>query len=339
MSTTVHIDLGAFESNVARIVGEIAPAKLWVAIKSNAYGHGMLELADNAIKAGAVGLAVLDIPAALRLRSHGVTSTLFAWLHGENTDFAAAVENGIDLGVSTLRQLEAIAAAPGTGRVHLKIDTGLHRNGFVADDWDDVCRRAANLVAEGAINVVGIWSHLADAGEESDSAALAKFAEAVETARACGLSPEVLHIAASSAGLRNANARFDVARVGIACYGISPFDDVDGAGLGLRPVMTVTAPVIHAEMLGAVIAAGWFDGVPQVQSDAAWVSANGERALVVEVGPRHIVIDRPFPVGTVVDIIGGDGPTAEQWAGWANTIGDEIVTGVATSGRRVYVRN
>ena len=85
MTAAVYIDLSAFEHNVNSIASQVAPAKLWVAIKSNAYGHGMLELADNALKAGATGLAVLDVPAALRLRAHGITATVFAWLHGTAT--------------------------------------------------------------------------------------------------------------------------------------------------------------------------------------------------------------------------------------------------------------
>lgn len=335
VTTTAYIDLTAFEHNVSSIATQVAPAKLWLAIKSNAYGHGMLELADNAIKAGAVGLAVLDVPAALRLRAHGITATVFAWLHGAETDFEAATSAEIDLGISTFDQLEAVARTSTQARVHLKVDTGLHRNGFSIADWPVACRRALELQSTGAITVVGVWSHLADAGDEADAAALTVFDSAVDVARTAGLSPEIVHIAASSAALRNPTARHDVVRVGIAAYGISPFDDVDGRGLGLKPVLTLRATTgwSHDQL---VLDAGWHDGIPQVTPESgAWVGT--EHVSISEVAPLHTVLGAPTD-STEVDVIGGDGPTAEQWAAWTNTIGDEIVTSIPAHVRRVFVR-
>lgn len=335
MTTTAYIDLSAFEHNVGKIASVVAPAQLWVAIKSNAYGHGMLELADNAIKAGATGLAVLDVPAALRLRSHGIESTLFAWLHGAETDFSAATAAGVDLGVSTLAQLEAIAATETRGRVHLKVDTGLHRNGFSIVDWAAACRRAVELEASGAITVVGVWSHLADAGNDADAAALSVFDSAVTVARESGLSPEIVHIAASSAALRNPAARHDVVRVGIAAYGISPFDDVDGVGLGLKPVLTLRASTTDSP-LGRTLTCGWNDGVPQAPAESGvWVGSG--RIAVDTIAPHYVLLGSPTDAMDV-DVIGGDGPSAEQWARWTHTIGDEIVTSIPAHVRRVFVR-
>ena len=340
MTLIAHIDLSAFEHNVARIVADVSPAKTWIAIKSNAYGHGMLELADNAVRAGASGLAVLDVPAALRLREHGIQSTLFAWLHGSETDFEAAVAADIDLGVSSLAQLEAIAATTGIGRVHLKIDTGLHRNGFASRDWDTACERAKQLQDQGSITVIGVWSHLADAGSESDAAALAAFDDAVGRARAVGLAPEMVHIAASSAALRNPAARHDVVRVGIAAYGISPFDDADGAELGLRPVLRLSSVTPPSSGAVSALDAGWFDGVPQSHADSgAWVSVDGVPTRIRTVAPQFTALEADCEPNATVDIIGGDGPTAEQWAAWTGSIGDEVMTSIPAHVRRVYVRN
>lgn len=339
LTTIAHIDLAAFEHNVASIVATSSPASVWVAIKSNAYGHGMLELADNAVKAGATGFAVLDIPAALRLRSHGITHTVFAWLHGVGSDFESAVDHEIDLGVSSLEQLETIASVRGVGRVHLKIDTGLHRNGVSEIDWERVCRRAAELESAGEVSIVGIWSHLADAGADADARALAKFDAAIETARSVGVNPLITHIAASSAALSTPNARRDVVRVGIAAYGISPLDDVDGRGLGLRPVLTLTGTITDSDGNTSIVASGWNDGVPLAVREGSWVAVNGTPAQVRVVSPQFTVIDGDWPVGSRVDIVGGDGPTAEQWAAWSGTIGDEIVTRIPAHVRRVFVRN
>ncbi|MFM2412207.1 MAG: hypothetical protein RLZZ587_540, partial [Actinomycetota bacterium] len=270
----------------------------------------------------------------------GIQATLFAWLHGSETDFEAAVSANIDVGVSSIAQLDAVAATAGIGRVHLKIDTGLRRNGISARDWDAACQRAKQLQDEGSITVIGVWSHLADAGPESDAAALAAFDDAVERARAAGLVPEIVHIAASSAALRNPAARRDVVRVGIAAYGISPFDDVDGAALGLRPVLRLSSSAEISSVTGSTIDAGWFDGIPQVHEDSnAWLSVNGVPTGIRSVGPQFTTLEAECDPHSTVDIIGGEGPTAEQWAAWTGSIGDEVMTTIPAHVRRVYVRD
>ena len=338
MTAVARINLAAFEHNVSSIVSRVAPAQVWVAVKSNAYGHGMVELADNALRAGATGLAVLDVPAALALRSHGVSAPLFAWLHGTETDFVAAVHAGIDLGVSSFAHLDAIAAVGAPARVHLKVDTGLHRNGFPLEQWESVCAHASELERTGQISVVGIWTHLADADNASDNAALDVFDSAVAVARSFGLDPEVLHAAASPTALRNERARYSLVRVGIAAYGISPFDDVDGLGLEFRPVLSLHGTVVSVDAETSIISAGWFDGVPQIQAGSAWVGVEGQRSSIISVHPQHTVINGVFDVGQTVDLIGSDGPSAEQWAQWRASIGDEIVTGIPTHVRRIYER-
>lgn len=339
VSTLARIDRAAFNHNVRSLIQTASPARVWVAIKANAYGHGMLELADVAVSAGADGLAVLDVPAALALRSSGITVPLFVWLHGTGTDFAAAVAAGLEIGVSTREQLHSVAQAPGVARVHLKVDTGLHRNGFGIADWAQICTEARALQDSGHITVAGVWSHLADTSAEADAAARAVFTRAVETAtHGAGLTPEYVHLAASSAAISEPESRFSLVRIGIAAYGISPFDDRDGKALGLRPVMSLTTTVdsVHGET--ATISAGWADGVPQVVSGVARVSINGVLRQVTHVDAHStdvVVGSDPISVGDTVVVFGHDGPTAENWAEWTGTIGDEIVTSVPSHIRRV----
>jgi alanine racemase len=85
------LDLAAFRENVRVLAEMVAPARCMIAVKANAYGHGMLPFARAAIEGGAGALAVLEVPAAIELREAGVEVPLFAWLHGERTDFAAAI--------------------------------------------------------------------------------------------------------------------------------------------------------------------------------------------------------------------------------------------------------
>lgn len=342
----IEIDVAAFRHNVATLSATVAPARTMLAVKANAYGHGLERLALAALEAGADSLAVLEIPAGLALRDAGITAPLFAWLHGPEADFRAAVEADIDLGVSARWEIEAIAAVSTTdhpARLHLKIDTGLHRNGASRQDWPGLVKAALAEQEHGRVEVAAIWSHLADASPEDDATALAAFHEAVSVASDLGLDPPLLHLAASSAGIRMPEARLGLVRFGIAAYGISPFDDATGRDLGLRPVMSVHAPVSSVGDGVAVVRLGSADGIPVPAAGAATVFAGGRRYPVVRVDIDSFSIDvngdERIAVGDDVTVFGpGDEgePTAEEWAEWAGTIGDEIVVRASERVPRVY---
>lgn len=347
MTAIARVDTAAFARNVERLVARAAPSEVMLAVKADAYGHGMLDLAPVALAAGASSLAVLEIPAALALRSAGIPNRLFAWLHGADSDFASAIEADIDLGVSSGRELQAITAAAAQlgrpARVHLKIDTGLRRNGALPEDWPALVTAAASAAAAGRVVIEGIWSHLADASVEDDLAAIGVFETALAQAAAFGVVPPLRHLAASSAGWREPRARYDVVRFGIAAYGVSPFDDLTAADMGLEAVMTLRTTVApDAAPDGQCwIAAGYADGVPLAARGAS-VLMDGRRCAVdrVEVDRTLVTIADPVDEGSPVIVFGDPttgAPTAAEWAGWASTIGDEIITGAGARARREVV--
>ncbi len=142
------------------------------------------------------------------------------------------------------------------------------------------------------------------------------------------------HLAASSAGWRDPRARFDAVRFGIAAYGISPFDDVTGQGMGLRAVMTLQCAVSRDDAPSGRrwITAGYSDGVP-LGARGAEVSIGRERCEVdrVELARTLVIAPDSIDDGTIVTVFGEPEtgvPSAEDWAHWSGTIGDEIVTGV-----------
>ena len=336
MSAIAVIDHAAFAHNVSVLTARAAPAEVMLAVKADAYGHGMLALATTALAAGARSLAVLEISAALALRAEAVECPLFAWLHGDESDFAAAISARVDLGVSSVHELDRIASAATGGlaaRVHLKIDTGLHRNGALPEHWAALVTAARSHAAAGRIVIEGIWSHLADTSVDADDAALTVFARALAEAAELGVTPRVRHIAASSAGWREPRARYDLVRFGIAAYGISPFDDLTGHDLGLRAVMTLRTTLLDSPAPAGRrwIAAGYADGVP-LGAAGAEVSIGGVRCAVetVEVDRTLIVVPSTLDSDEVT-IFGEHSagePSAEDWARSSGTIGDEIVTGV-----------
>lgn len=343
MSTRIEIDLDAFRHNVRTLAAIAAPARTMLAVKADGYGHGMVPIARAALESGADSLAVLDVTAALALRDAGIEAQLFAWLHGADTDFRAAIDAGVDLGVSSLLELERIldAGSRRVAEVHLKIDTGLHRNGASPEDWPALV--SAALAAEDRVRIAGLWSHLADASPEADEAALAEFQAAVAVAAGLGVPTEgpdrpILHLAASSAGIRMPAARFDLVRFGIAAYGSSPFDDTSARELGMRAPMTVFATVIESRDGMAVLDVGSADGIPPSIS-AAQVLLAGGRVAVTAVAIDTLEVAAAAAVGDEAIIFGpGDRgePTAEEWAAWGGTIGDEILARASTRIPRVY---
>lgn len=345
MSARIEIDLDAFRHNVRTLSQIVAPARTMLAVKANAYGHGLVPLARAALESGADSLAVLEIGAGLELRRAGITAPLFAWLLGAHTEYSPAIEADIDLGVSSLAQLHAIAAAVHTkpARVHLKVDTGLHRNGANPEDWPALVSAAVEAQRAGTIEVVALWSHLADASPEDDEAAFDQFRAAAAVAASLGCTPPLLHLAASSAGIRMPRARLGLVRIGIAAYGISPFDDQTGADLGLRPVMAIRAPVVSIVDGIATVAVGSADGIQVPAIGTATVAIGGQRYPTVSIDVDTLTIDVAGGAVSVEDEVtifgpGDSGePTAEQWAEWAGTIGDEIVARASERLPRVYL--
>ncbi|MFB2585625.1 alanine racemase [Herbiconiux liukaitaii] len=359
------IDLDAFRHNVRVLSGLAAPATTMLAVKADAYGHGMVKVARAALESGATSLAVLDIPAALELRAAGITAPIFAWMHDPDALFGEAAEADVDLGISAVWQLDAIAAAGASRapRVHLKIDTGLSRNGATEADWPELVRSALAYDAAGAVRLYAAWSHLADASTEADRAALDRLHRAVAVAEELGARFELVHLAASSAGIRMPEARLGMVRFGIAAYGVSPFDDQTARDLGLRPVMTLRSRVVStkrvpaghgvsygltyrtaAESTLALVPLGYADGIPRIASGAAEVWIGGRRHPIAgRVAMDQFVVDlgdTPVEVGDEVVVFGeGDlgEPTAEEWAGWASTIGDEIVARVGARVERIHL--
>lgn len=364
-----RIDLDALRSNLAVIRGLVAPALVMGVVKADAYGHGVALVADAITDATAEGsavdwLGVAELREALALRSVGITAPMLAWLHGPATDFQPAVDAGIDIGVSSLDQLERAAAASGSTRpavVQLKVDSGLSRNGIAPAERAVVFERAVALQARGGIRVRGIFSHLSNTSPADDARQKGVFDQSIAEARAAGLDPELRHLASTQAALEQPSFRFDLVRIGIGLYGLPAADSVDAAALGLRPVMQLEAAVAAVRRVPAgtgvsygfthrtehdttlaLVPLGYADGVPRSASNRAEVSINGRACPVVgRIAMDQFLVDVGEGVVRVGDrvVLWGDPangvPSAEDWAAAAGTIGYEIVTRVGPRVPRV----
>ena len=360
------MDLGAVRANAAALLRRAAPAALMAVVKADAYGHGLLPCARAALAGGATWLGVAQPAEALALRAAGIGAPLLTWLYPPGSDLAALVRADVDVSVSSAWALEEVVAAARasrrTARIHLKVDTGLSRHGILPADWSDVMRAAAQRAAEGAVRVVGIWSHLASSDVPADPANAAQrraFEDALRTAAGHGVEPEVRHLANSAAALLDPAARYDLVRCGIALYGLSPAPDLAApADLGLVPAMTLSARlagvkrvpagsavsyggtyVTEADTVLGLVPLGYGDGIPRHASSTGPVLVAGRRRtvagrvcmdqFVVDLGP-----DAPGAAAGDRAVLFGPGaaagrpeePTAQDWAEAAGTISYEVVT-------------
>jgi alanine racemase len=362
------VDLDAIRDNVATLARQVAPAQAMAVVKADAYGHGALPVARAALAGGAAWLGVADLTEAVALREAGIDAPVLAWLHDPDAAFADAVERDVDLGVSSIEQLTAIAdAAASAGsraRVHLKIDTGLSRNGVAPEAWGDAVTAAARLEREGVVKVRGIFSHLANTSPDEDAAQLSAFETALAAASAAGLAPEVRHIASTAGALRLPESRYDLVRLGIGCYGIAPFGDgTTAAELGLRPAMTLRGRVAAVRRIDvgtgasyghiwraermttlALVPLGYADGVPRQASGRAEVWLAGARRPVVgRIAMDQFLVDvgdDDVAVGDEVVLFGDPStgaPSADDWGDAADTIGYEIVTRIGPRVPRTYI--
>jgi alanine racemase len=363
------VDLGAIAHNVA-VVGDRARSGVMAVVKADGYGHGATEVARAALSAGAAEIGVATVDEALALRRDGVTVPVAAWLHTPTTDFVGAVAAGIEVVVSSVRQLSDVAAAAETAGVAatigVKVDTGMGRGGAALRDWPDFCDAVAKYTASGAVEMRTAMTHLAR-GDEPDHPLNDRQAALLDTCvadlRRAGAPAHVIHVSNSAAALTRPDLSRDLVRAGIAVYGRTPVPHL--GDFGLRPAMTLTAEIALVKKIPAgqgvsynhmwvaprdttiaVVACGYADGIPRVLSQGFAVVIGGRRfrsagricmdQFVVDLGPGEIAVtegDRAVLFGP-----GTSGEeTAADWARAANTIDYEILSALRGRTVRRYV--
>jgi alanine racemase len=357
-----RVDLDRIKSNIKLLIG-VSSTPVMAVVKADAYGHGLVQVAKAALDAGASSLGVALLEEAITLRKAGITAPILAWLVPTGSDFKLAVDNQIELAASSIKALEEIGAVKSEfrPRVHLEVDTGMTRGGFL-DEWGKIDgHHVANL------DVVGIFSHFARADEpeeKQNEEQRNRFKEMVATLESFGYTNIVRHLSNSAATLMDKESRFNMVRVGIAMYGLSP--DVktlgDSASLGLAPAMQVraklhlvkTVPANSPVGYGAtahtttetklgIVAMGYADGIPRI-AQGAGVFVDGKRAPIMgRVSMDQFVVDLGAESKAMTGdwvIVFGDGTTgeytADDWGAASGSINYEIVTRIGPRVPRIY---
>lgn len=362
---TAEINLSAILTNY-QIFKKLTTAKVMAVVKADAYGHGIVEVSKHLEQNGVDFLGTADVYEALTLRAAGIRTRILAWLHSPSVDFTESVAHDIELGIATKAALDQAAKAAGAAGkpaiVHLKVDTGLGRNGATPDQFDQLVSKALELETAGSIRLIGIMSHLSGTSTEDDLAQVKVFKELVSKAEQMGANFELRHIVASLGALSYPEAHLDMVRVGLSLYGLYSNQTVRDGGFGLVPAMTVKSEVVlvkrvpanHGVSYGylyktpnettlALVPFGYFDGFPRVATGKAKVLLNGKLYPVISrISMDQFVLDVGEDQVTVGDevVIFGDAakgePNAEDLAIAAQTIQDEIVTGIGGRTRRVF---
>ncbi|MGL5852601.1 MAG: alanine racemase, partial [Phycicoccus sp.] len=348
VSAWVEIDLDAIRDNVAELVRRSGSAEVMAVVKGDAYGHGLVPSARAALAGGASWLGVAQLAEALELRAAGVTAPLLTWIFAPGADVDGAVAAGVDVTVGSRWSLAAAVDAARrhgtTARVQAKVDTGLGRGGALLE-WPDLVADLARAQAEDAVEVTGVWSHLAWADAPRHPTVLAqrdRFVEAVAELERSGIRPPLRHLANSAATLTDERAHFDLVRPGLAVYGLSPVPDVgDPTHFGLREAMRVTARlslvkraragqgvsygheyVTDRDTVLGLVPVGYADGIPRHAGNRGPLQVRGRRQVVagrvcmdqvmLDLGP-----DFDGAAGDEVVVLGRSAegePCAQAWA-------------------------
>ena len=342
------IDLAALNHNFAR-VKQLAPhSKVLAVLKANAYGHGMLAVAQALKQADAIGVARLD--EALALRAGGIAKPIVlleGFFHAD--ELAQIVASNLQLVIHHRQQVEALLAAQleAPVRVWLKIDSGMHRLGIYPHEFTELYQQlqySDNVQAS-----VRLMSHFASSDELANPATAAQLS-LFDTLTA-GFAGE-RSLANSAAVLNWPQSHGDWVRPGLMLYGVSPMPDTCGAEHGLKAVMTLCSSVIAVREVQAgdavgyggswlapkatrlaVVAIGYGDGYPRAAGNRAQVLINGIRLPVVgRVSMDMITVDigdTPVATGDRVTLW-GPGLPVEQLAQCVDTIAYELLCNITS---------
>lgn len=358
---TIRVDTAALRANIAALRRLIAPtSQLMPVVKADGYGHG-LELAASAFVAGGVDwLGVHALGEAERIRAAGISCSVLILGPLTAAEIPRAADLKCDITVGSLAALRDVVAV-GHGRVHLKVETGVNRQGLVETEWP----AAMDLLASASgVELAGISSHFADIEDTTDhqfaNEQQARFQHWCDSLESSADQPFMRHMSCSAAAILWPSTHHDLVRVGIAAYGVWPSREtlvsarVVGRGdLQLQPALTWAVRVAQVrdvaagESVGygrtwrapvdsriAVLPVGYADGYRRALSGRAHVLIAGRRAPVCGricmnlcmVDVTHIPGVEGGHEAVLLGRQADDEITVELMADWLGTISYEILT-------------
>ena len=362
--TYAVVDLSRLRGNLDAIRAHVAPARVMVTLKANAYGHGVEAVARAlAPQADAFGVALVE--EGMALRQQGVENPILVMGGIWTRQIPLFLEHDLTFTVPSLARLrdieEAAAARDGKARVHLKIDTGMERIGvhhYHAEGLLEAAARSAH------VRVEGIYSHFASAEAEDPSGAreqLARFQEVLRFYERRSLPCPERHMANSAALLTMPESHLDMVRAGILAYGVYPSPNLPRT-VEVSPALSWRSRVVYFKVVEAgspvsyggtwssdhpvrvvTVPVGYGDGYFRSMSNKAEVILREERhPQVGSICMDQMMVNIEWGTGYNGDevvLIGEQGSariTVEELAEWAGTVPWEILTAINDRVPRLY---
>lgn len=354
-TTKAVINLSACRHNLLLAKKSSPDSNVIAVIKANAYGHGMLEIANTLNEADA--FAVARVAEAIALRQAGITKAIVL-LEGfsSEAELKLASEYQLECVIHHESQLQLLEQTKGNAiALWLKVDTGMHRLGFNPDDVKNISQRLEQI--DTVNHPVKYMTHLANADDKHDKKTLNQvntFYKSIED-----ITVEETSIANSAGILGWPQTHASWNRPGIMLYGVSPFINSVAADLNLKPVMTLSSSLISIKQLKkgeaigyggsyvcekdmtiGVVAIGYGDGYPRHAKTGTPVLVNNKRcALVGRVSMDMICVDLGEQKNVQVNnpvTLWGEGLAIEEIAECADTIAYELLCGVTRRVEFIY---
>jgi len=349
----IEVDHGAIRGNLAAIRRMAPEIEVIGVVKANAYGHGDVAVARTLLTEGVKHLAVATVDEGLRLRGAGIQAPMLVlWGIGE-AEAAVVADAGLEPIVYDDRSIDLLesAARDHAIRVHLKIDTGLGRQGA---DPEAALALAARIDRSRRLALAGTMSHLAVPGEDDayTEVQLMRLARALDAMRSSGIDPGLVHVSATGGILAGRVPFAGAMRPGIALYGLLP-NWASERDIGLRPALALKALPLRifdlaaGDAIGyglrfrartatriATLGIGYGDGWPRTHANNGWALVRGQRAPIVgAVSMDGLTVD----IGEVPGVTygdefvligeqGGGRITADEVAEERRTINYEVTT-------------
>ena len=370
--TWAEIDLDALKHNIKEIRKITSKKSLIMAtVKADAYGHGVLECAKVLLENGADRLAVACLDEAVQLRRSGITAQILILGTSSEEEISDIIENDIICTVYDIRFAKKISEVAKKlkkiAKIHIKLDTGMTRIGYVCGVNDDkITDEIIEISKLENILVEGIFSHFSTADEEKKDYTMLqfeRFTKICDMLKEKELDIPIKHIANSAAIMMYPETHMDMVRAGVILYGLYPSNEVDKSKIVLKKVMTVKSKIARVTEVCdnrgvsygktyitegktkiATIPIGYADGYARGLSGKAKVVVKKEKCEVIgRICMDQCMIDvtnvNNINAGDEVIIFGAETVTADTLASWLDTINYEIVCMMSKRIPRNFIHN
>lgn len=364
--TRVEVDLGILADNFRTIKSHVKNSKVMPILKANAYGHGLVRVAQLYEKLNADYLGVAVVEEGILLREMGIKMPILVLGGVWGNQIPLFLKHDLSITASSIDKLKQIDETSGMmkikAKVHLKVDTGMERIGvhhYNAEKFLDTAYQCRNIFVE------GLYSHFATSESEDLTHAklqLERFNEVLQFFEKRSIKLPIRHIANSGAILQLRDANLDMVRPGILLFGVYPSENVRKS-IEVKPALSWKSLIVYFKVIKAgsgvgygltfipnhniravTIPVGYGDGYFRSLSNKGLVLINGKKYHVIgNVSMDQIVVnienDSAYNSDKVI-LLGSDGKnsiTAEDLAKWAGTIPYEILTNINTRVPRIYL--